>query len=1396
MSHLCGSAASADAEMKLRVAIEDFVCEARRSYRSLSLEEQRRRGPLLTETMLQKIHVKFFDGVGGEIMEWRPNGCPSPPLQAAALLRQIPSLAAMAEKETSITTRVLAAVATRAMVTVYELEEEVCSGERVSQFAELGYGVGLHAFPVVQLLFQLRPTSPVYPVRSSAVISYLLHDGAAKEALLYGGGDVRDLLNRFARHYEEEQLSGTNPPRRGGAVENVRHLGIHIQSYPVLLNWLRQQHCAAARSLDAVLESAAVSITANKELYRRLITAVDSALASSSELSPLQAAVKTREEAAAVPPTNPSHRSAAAGCRRSRGAASSIEVVVRASEAEARGTSLPASVWSTANRHTSSDGGVELHVCIGKRAEPTAASTSTIIFPSAKLQGGVKSRPPAGKPQELGSGSPESYEVTAVAPPPSTSSSSPRPPPPSRRRRGVAVADLQPSSISMPLPPSGSSAHDVVSDAVRSAVSLPSQWMQPLGRPPAAAVPTAATEEDALPAREKHDAGVEVVADAAVEPSVVELLERFVESAAAIGGGNGGTGDVERATPPAPPVTPVEALEALESLRTGQEVPVVLLHNTFNRLAVLSAAAGGDGESSISTIKWSDWMHRRFIPLQHPQRMQQLAAGRLNRLRQRLGAGASCSSPTSIEVVAMASPLEVCWSVGSLKTLRGWNDEVWPFFPALEMLFPASQETFWCDTVGVSRVPTVASWRLSCLVLRRLLCFSSGASSGPEVEARLTAGLLEQLDTCVGLEYQMRLEREMASHRTVGGGDATAVSMATQQRIGAEVLRAMLRSLPQDNLRGEMIFPLDGRWRCGAEGLYSGDPQYSGYLGVLLRSTQAGAPPLHCLVFPRTPHWVTSAVLRCFGVPSLQEQTEIHFSFRPPMQLDMVRVIMEQLQLALPYLQGFYRTHLPHYYAINYASLQRRLATFAVVAAASLTEDVCLRHPSGEVYRMTRAVPLRYVAAHNIFYTTGETVAPAVVADALVSLLFPVAVDAAALLQTREVMTALLGEVSRLEDTAVAATEQQQQLAAAVRPVLRQFNFRPFAAAGAPRGGDGPEETTTLKGEVEQAFTLPSPPFSRYLATFPPGTNVNLDDLYRGARTLSSRRGRGDAAAAVPRLQWREMNGPGGLVASICPTPEWQDVAVQLNQEVEAVIEAALRPLKVGSQGETTSANPNNIRSPSDEELLTDEEEEEDRLPFVWRSIHHQRSLKRQREEGSSGDLSASRTSSSNVYRFAPSPAAGGNTTPPYAIEAERYVYRLLCEEYKSEKDVKVVWVNEVEESGSPYDILVLQPRPSNIRRQTPISSPQEAPAQQAWQVRSYIEVKSTCTSNRQDFEMSLQEVIAAARYGAAYHVYRVFGASTDPLRRMRHTIYRNLLMLWYRSQLTITADIRVSPST
>ena len=99
--------------------------------------------------------------------------------------------------------------------------------------------------------------------------------------------------------------------------------------------------------------------------------------------------------------------------------------------------------------------------------------------------------------------------------------------------------------------------------------------------------------------------------------------------------------------------------------------------------------------------------------------------------------------------------------------------------------------------------------------------------------------------------------------------------------------------------------------------------------------------------------------------------------------------------------------------------------------------------------------------------------------------------------------------------------------------------------------------------------------------------------------------------------------------------------------------------------------------------------------------------------------------------------AAVGTFADEEARAVGRWGERLLFETLR-ELGEPVTWVNEVQEQGLPFDVILERTPPT------------------------YIEVKSTISRSKQLFQLSVQELQFAQKMGDLYTVYRVYGAGSD----------------------------------
>ncbi|KAG5511832.1 hypothetical protein GH5_08146 [Leishmania sp. Ghana 2012 LV757] len=1638
------------AQLQMLLRVNEYVQEQRQAYMALSLEEQRRHGPLLLEDLLASVMNDLLDetedrrgddahdnvrgqhGSGRHTGARRPGGRASTASSArspAALtsltsslpfaLRDVPALANVAALQLRLTTAVMAAISTRAIVTVHELEEWICAQEGVERFAELGLGVGLPVLPVVQEYFQLRAHSVVYPVRSRDVIAFLINDAAARDVLLYGGGDTRDLLYRFSAFYERHVLDSASPSsalatmRRQGQVLHVRQLGIHVQDYAALLasltqelasaHQLEQQHyqrwiesCVAPATFitqgndsggtlggakerdcgagggalvsDVAFEGAARR-ERNRALYEHVWQSLDSACAHAELVDGMR---RTRERAVcaslgggvdAVPHVT------SAGAR-------AINFAVTVTEAEARSYSLPLSLWRAVPLDgegccalaggKDGEGGVELRFHVGElvttevsRAAHGSGHGSTV---SAAVTG-----------EQQASGQRISDGLHEVSPPSSVV----------RRRRGTVVSD---TPFAASAGASTTAAAAVVETEVRQVVCPDVAPALTSG----AAMPSSATaaSADALLSSLLAPAGsLGLVAvrsgNTADAPAIVCPLSTptTVGSAPVVKGTPFTTGVVQNSVKAcAEPATALEkladflmqyrqsragrarqgvsaaeqplvsrtndswldlAVAVFETFAVGDVVPVELLCEAWDACAESQGPAQPSLPSHSAIVPGSTpgrYSHRRCIPLYHPlitlpsSGNNTVHLSRLALMRRQLSTG-STSGPSSTasaatgagdraaaeakEIVHMATPVEVCWLSwwGSAPSdAHDSREAAILTCTCLERHYPSSLRGVFCDLLGVRAEPTVAAWCTAAAACARRLC--PAAVLTPSFADAYVKSFVRCVDADVAARVAEKCEEEASAPSL-----PESAFLLQQRRTAQVALQRVLASL-QESLAAASpwragLFPCDHAWRCGLDGLLYATPQWCGYDGVLLTAQSpslpahtsvawslaqgggvlgaAAAPPLRVLCFgAQEPSWAVCAVLHYFGIRPLSQLSETRVSFQRAVATDAGAVLHDKIAAIVPYVQAFCRTSFPLWYGVAYAQLRERLRRLRVVLtatagtsvlAASASPVQTLRlHVNGHVYAHAQQIRLAYVAAHNIVYGAAEAASVPMLAEALLPLFIPVGMSAEADARLlRDVITRLLGALSSLDSSAEwcngadTSPQQQQwrreQVEQVLRPIAMRYGIAPFTGmsseASPPSSRVSATAETTARdtsgqdAEAEAPFTLPSRPCLRYTPNYPPGTDALRQPRGSQRAHAGHRAGQAPVTQTLTQASARELvahakpfssraasaaRAGGGLVQRcgadgrlsvtlslggstvvVTSMPAWRNFPMEhgLDAVVAASVAsaaaggrrggdaaAAARAREQGEDADDDSSRTSGMDDGDDDDGGSGagegggvEEGDESFLTFQYhRTSDSASGTLRRNGSGAESRKRLRAGTDDTVGHDAPAaamwlrpPAASvvagtGGDTPDYAVAAERYVYELLQEEYAKEAQqsgVRVIWVNETREAGSPFDILVVKPR-----RLSSGGGSRNSVDNGRWDVVQYVEVKSTCTANRQDFELSMAELLFAARFGAAYRVYRVFGASTDALRRMRHRVYADLVHLWHTAQLTITSDIRVTPST
>lgn len=114
----------------------------------------------------------------------------------------------------------------------------------------------------------------------------------------------------------------------------------------------------------------------------------------------------------------------------------------------------------------------------------------------------------------------------------------------------------------------------------------------------------------------------------------------------------------------------------------------------------------------------------------------------------------------------------------------------------------------------------------------------------------------------------------------------------------------------------------------------------------------------------------------------------------------------------------------------------------------------------------------------------------------------------------------------------------------------------------------------------------------------------------------------------------------------------------------------------------------------------------------------------------------------------------------------EHIVYQYLLQQKDNDPDiVEVKWCNAENEIGSPYDMELSRKTDSGI-------------------VKTFIEVKTTLTDDKDVFEISSQQIQFAKEHRENFHIYRVFNAGDQ--ERVRLVRINNLSLRMDQKQVRL----------
>ncbi|PWV08946.1 hypothetical protein C3747_84g83 [Trypanosoma cruzi] len=613
------------------------------------------------------------------------------------------------------------------------------------------------------------------------------------------------------------------------------------------------------------------------------------------------------------------------------------------------------------------------------------------------------------------------------------------------------------------------------------------------------------------------------------------------------------------------------------------------------------------------------------------------------------------------------------------------------------------------DVLRVSPVPSLATWLAAAEACRKRIM------AGPEINASLTELFLRVFSYSCTSHYRHLLRRFEQQKPVIPGSAAEAA------------LRGVVDVVSGDSLAGH-TFPLHGRWRSPAEGLFCCGPYYRGFSGLTLKvTTLYGAavdkndddtvgedmtPSLPVLIFTEQPHYAVAAVLQRMGVIALEMCTEKIVTFGRMNAVNSAGLHNKIAECA-PRVQEFLRTHYPHYYALVHSQVRHSLEYFSTVLAAEPVLREVLRF-QGKTYVMTRTVRCWYVQQHNCLYGADEEFFSFLAADAIADLFLPLMDE-----EVRQGVKKVLQECLRDAELCFNDT----------RP--------PPCPPTTTELPPPPPPSSSSSAVMEEVWQISAAPALRFRDHFPLGKDGFGPRGKEGVAQNTSRILGGLKMPQMKLLLW----GEGGYMAR--SLPQWK---CDLFDSAHGVLRAMERGRSnAGSDSEDEDC-PSTPTAPTPKEKSS--------------------ARRRARRGGRSQFVAPAMVVQEH------------RETADYALAAERFVAAKLRAEVPP--DVDVVWVNENGEYGTPYDILL-------VRRTV-----RDAPSSTSTEILAYVEVKSTCTNVRRDFEMSLREFLFAARFGKAYKIYRVFRASTSATHYMHVEVLEDVVRLWRTGSLTMTGGVKV----
>lgn len=1233
-------------------SLDQLIDNVRRRYAGAKLEKKTKMGPLTVENLCRLATELALQNGETTLATLLSQDSSS---NSTIKIRQVPSLYSVALLESRITSKIMAALATRPVVSIFDLEEEITVMEGVPRFSDLLMGTSLSEWPLVQSNFRCKSLA-VFPVRSSTFIHFLAHHADA-EQLRRGVGDTRDAVNAFRHYFETEVLPYC--PRRGGYYGKDNHgkneplqsnfsVGIYIRNYAELLAVVRQEEGLADSQLARLsrgVQSKKINFSANKTFYEKVVGALDTALHAVEESGNMQSC--------AVPFT------------------------VNCTLDEMQEWHIPrpcrASLLENAHRYPQTG----LRIAFRMGAEGTLKRTTE---PSV---GAVP------KPLSAASSSPiqESSLSPAAAHPAGKSHAR-------RAKRGVVVSD---DGGQVVVPPNPHSSPDE-GEALRNAICR----IECSNSIHGGLSPVPSSSDGKYISKEESSTTFQRTRSCA---DIIQAMERMIAGH-----------DVDDDA----------VSDLLAELTPGDRIPPSLVYSLLIKISARSA-------NSLSEV-WNNSRETPYFPLFDVDPL------------------ASTDSPMRVKEIA--APFTISWSAASAAATTLFQSEGSVaisdlFGRVLEASWPPRLKPFLVGPASVPEFPTVSSWLFGCEALKR-------SSWLPTQEGEKQCW-----------ELLMRYIKEDFTQRIILTSSMGLAACTSIERLASTVLDDMSASILEETPM-MYIFPLEGRWCRGMDGLYCCGPTYYGVRGMYMRrwhdpgqevALVNGDPSsllLKCHCFDSNIHFVHEQVLERMGVKNVATHVTTFVSMEFPFYRGTFNEESFQVTAGLHHrvaavadcVQTYLQCCQPILYAVSHSTIRSRLAKLRVVTGYQLQTREQLFDPrTGDCYVMSQSPHLRFVAQHGVLYSEMESFTSNVIAEALADLFLPFTPSLAVRVELVQIMQRILSRVTDASGDVIPAIipsvvdEEKSRILSSYSPnqVEKALLQR---IPKLVEGDDLPWEVAVL-------------PKRGHKQNFPPGVDglavpLHLSFVHPTSKEQCNDRGPG----RPPHSHFNRSR--------LTYPQEWfnTDNIVTLHNPLD-VVERALEESEEGAEFVSrSSADPSALLELVKQEDLYDAKEkanDDDIIRFVGR--------KRPRDVplGQATEVALANESDS---------------TRRYALAAERHVYTRLCEEYKKDPEVRVIWLNESREQGEPYDIVVTAKRRGSSRPN----------------ILHFVEVKSTSSDSKHHFELSLNELLFAARYASCYHIYRVYGASTNELRRMRIKQYVDVIGLWRSGKLTISGDISVVP--